>query len=379
MKRLILSATLAVFFVVVAGETDVASQFPRKTERVKDQEFLRLLKQADELNAEQQERAQRMHNPRLLMRLADDENPGVRFRVAFNPYTPSETLLNLASDPNSTVRWGVARNDRYLFEIDVSFVADLDKAGNLVELSRAFGRHGITLGRDGELATDIPGQQWSLKDGFHSFEIKRRRLGLFVYSEQIPWEALDDLSKDYAEVVRVGVASNPNMTTDVLRFLLDDVSPTVKKYVAANENTDKTTLEILAKHPLRDVRLGVAGNPSTALHVLERLAVGLDEAIRIAVCKNAGASPALLLGMIFDNSIEVRTAASAHRSMPSPGLIKLARDAELSVRQAVADNPNTLPEALKRLSFDGDEDIRGQARTRLATILKDQIKEDRER
>jgi hypothetical protein len=367
-----------VFGLLVFG-APVSSQFRRDTTRVNDQEFLRLLKQSDELNEEQQLRAKRTHNPRILMRLADDEDPGVRFRVAFNPYTPAETLLFLSGDPNPTVRWGVARNDRFLFEIDTSFVADLDQAGNLVELSRSFGRHGITLGQDGELTADIPGRQWSLKDGFHSFEIKRRRLGLFVYSEQIPGDAREALSKDYSEVVRVGLVSNPNMTQDIMRNLHEDVSPTVRKYVAANENTDETTLEIMAKDPEHSVRLSVSGNASTPLHVLERLAVDKDDAIRIDVCKNASASPALLLGMIFDNSIEVRTAAGAHIAMPPPGLIKLARDDELVVRQAVVDNPNTLPEALKRLSFDNDEAVRGQARTRLAAILKVQIEEDRER
>ena len=364
---------------ILLGVTPVASQFRRDTTRVNDQEFLRLLKQSDELNEEQQSRAKRTHNPRILMRLADDEDPGVRFRVAFNPYTPAETLLNLAGDPNPTVRWGVARNDRFLFEIDSSFVADLDQAGNLVELSREFGRNGITLSRNGELTADMPGRQWSLRDDFHSFEIKKRRLGLFVYSEQTPREARDDLVRDYSEVVRVGLASNPNMTTDIMRTLSDDISTTARKYIAGNENTDETTLEILSKDPERAVRLGVAGNASTALHVLERLAADRDDAIRIQVCKNAGSSPALLLGMIFDNSVDVRTAAGAHRAMPSPGLIKLARDDELTVRQAVVDNPNTLPEALKRLSFDADDDVRGQARTRLSVILKDQIKEDRER
>lgn len=379
MTRSILRHTLAILTCLWGLAGPAESQFRRDTSRVNDQEFLRLLKQADQLNEEQRQRAKRTHNPRILMRLAEDEDAGVRFRVAFNPYTPSETLLYLSSDPNPTVRWGVARNDRFLFGIDTSFVADLDQAGNLVELSREFGRHGITLGQNGELMADVPGRQWSLKDNFHSFEIKRRRTGLFVYSEQIPREARESLSKDYSEIVRVGLASNPNMTPEILRALFDDVSPTVRKYVAGNENTDQTTLEVLSKDPEHAVRLSIAGNASTPLHVLERLAVDLDDAIRIAVSQNPGASPALLLGMIFDNNIEVRTAAAAHRSMPPAGLIKLARDEELSVRQAVVDNPNTLPEALKRLSFDTDEAVRGQARTRLALILKDQIEEDRER
>jgi len=357
----------------------VFAQFKRDTSRVNDQEFLRLLKQADELNAEQQRRAKRTHNPRLLLRLAEDEDPGVRFRVAFNPYTPSESLMTLSGDPNPTVRWGVARNDRFLFEIDTVFVAGLDQGGNMVELRREFGRLGITLGRNGELKVEIPGKLWSLKDNFHTFEIKRRRLGLFVYSEQIPRDARENLVKDYAEVVRVGMASNPNMTTNMMRILYLDISPTVRKYVGQNENTDETTLEILAEDSERDVRLTVAGNPSTPLHVLERMAVNRDEAVRIEVCKNAGASPALLLGMIFDDNVDVRTATALHESVPAPGLLKLSTDEELSVRQAVVRNSNTTPEALKRLSFDNVDDVRALARKRMADILKDQIEEDRER
>ena len=357
----------------------VSAQFNRDSSRVNDQKFLRLLKQAAALNAEQQRRAKRTHNPRLLLRLAEDEDPGVRFRVAFNPYTPSESLMNLSGDPNPTVRWGVARNDRLLFEIDTAFVADLDQGGNLLELSREFGRHGITLRRSGELMTVIPGKQWSLKDNFHTFEIKQRRLGLFVYSEQIPRDARENLVKDYAEIVRVGMASNPNMTTKMLRILYLDISPTVRKYVGQNENTDENTLEILAKDSAQNVRLMVAGNPSTPLHVLERMAVERDETVRIEVCKNAGASPALLLGMIFDDNVDVRTATASHESVPPSGLLKLSTDEELAVRQAVVRNPNTTPEALKRLSFDKVDYVRALARKRMADILKDQIEEDRER
>ncbi|MEE2752448.1 MAG: hypothetical protein VX910_00585 [Candidatus Latescibacterota bacterium] len=373
------SLKLFATFAVIFSSVTVEAQFRRDSSRANDQEFLRLLKESEELNKEQEARAKRTHNPRLLIRMALDEDASVRFRVGFNPYTPAETLLNLATDPNPTVRWGVARNDRFLFEIDSLFAAGLDRGGNLVELGREFGRHGITLGRTPKVMSDISGRQWSLKDEFHSFEIKRRRLGLFVYSEQIPSDARDLLSKDYSEVVRVGLVSNPNMTPNILNSLMGDVSPIVRKYVGGNENTDANTLEILAKDPERSVKLSVAGNPTTPLHVLDLLAIDHDEAIRLQVCKNAGASQALLLGMIFDNNVDVRTAAAAHGSMPSSGLIKLARDHELSVRQAVVKNANTLPEALKRLSFDDDDGVRGQARTRLASILRDQIKEDRER
>ncbi len=83
--------------------------------------------------------------------------------------------------------------------------------------------------------------------------------------------------------------------------------------------------------------------------------------------------------MIFDTSVNVRMGIAEHPNLPDPGIIKLAEDPTLKVRQAVIKNVNTVPEALRQLSFDTDEDIRGVARTRLAAILRDRIAVDRER
>ena len=65
--------------------------------------------------------------------------------------------------------------------------------------------------------------------------------------------------------------------------------------------------------------------------------------------------------------------------MPSPGLIRLAEDADRGVRIGVVANPNTPEEALKLLSFDKDRQIKKAARHRLTKILQKQVAEDRER
>ncbi|MGA1198769.1 MAG: hypothetical protein ACO36I_19945 [Candidatus Latescibacterota bacterium] len=67
---------------------------------VEDREFLRLLQQSKELDEEQKWRAKRTTNVRVLRRLADDEDRGVRFFVAFNKSTPADALLKLSDDPN---------------------------------------------------------------------------------------------------------------------------------------------------------------------------------------------------------------------------------------------------------------------------------------
>lgn len=360
--------------------TSSHAQMRKDPDTITDQEFLRLLQQSDQLNKEQKQRARRTKNPRVLVPLAGDEDPGVRFYVAFNPYTPASSLGNLAKDPNPTVRWGVARNSRFLFDIDTTFVKDLDEGGGaLVELGRAFGRKGIFLTNSTEIETVQPGEFWKIADLFQEYEVRKKRQGLMVYNGQTSNLVLETMAEDYSEVVRVGLSSNPNVPSGILRLLHDDVSPTVRRHVAQNENTDPTTLEILSTDEERPVRLAVAGNPFAPLHVLADFSVNSDESVRIEVAQNPGCSPALLLGMIFDTSVNVRQGIAAHPNLPDPGITKLAKDPSLEVRQAVIENVNTVPEALRQLSFDADKDIRSVARTRLASILKDRIAVDRER
>ncbi len=264
--RIVLTAAAS---LLLAGSIPSDAQLRRDPDLITDQEFLRLLQQSDQLNEEQKERARRTKNPRVLVPLAKDEDAGVRFYVAFNPYTPATSLQSLGRDPNPTVRWGVARNSRFLFEIDTTFVKDLDEGGGaLVELGRAFGRKGIFLTSSTEIETVEPGFFWKIADRFQAFEVKRRRQGLMVYNEQTSVPALKTLAEDYAEVVRVGLASNPNMDEEVLTILHTDISPAARRHVAMNENTRPRELESLAKDNERPVRLAVAGNPVAPLHVL---------------------------------------------------------------------------------------------------------------
>ena len=48
--------------------------------------------------------------PEILARLANDENPGVRYGVAYNTNTSPKTLTHLANDDDYSVRRGVALN-----------------------------------------------------------------------------------------------------------------------------------------------------------------------------------------------------------------------------------------------------------------------------
>ncbi len=374
--RLIQAHFLILLLLLSIGRGSVSAQ-EKDTTKVDDRTFLQLLRQAEELNTEQKERAKRTINSRLLQKLSEDEDPGVRFYVAFNAYTPVDALVNLAEDPNQTVRWAVARNSRLMFAVDVKFQEYLDSGGIPLELAQTFGTNGIPLSPN----TTVEKQdgQWQVDTEGRTYTVKNEGNKLHVYNERIPDATMGKLGIDYVKIVRVGLASNPNLPARVLRNLAGDVSISARRKVAANLNTDPQILEILSRDRERSVQLAVANNPHTPLRVMEAFSVSSDDSFRIATAGNIGTSPAILLGLLFDPSDQVREMIAAHKDMPAPGLIRLAEDPLLAVRQGVVSNPNTPGEALKRLSFDKDRQVRADARVKLARILKKQIEEDMER
>jgi hypothetical protein len=78
-QRLILMIAVLLFCTLNGDRAD-AQRKPDTTE-VGDRQFLRLLQKSRELNEEQKWRAKRTTNPRILSRLAEDEDAGVRFFV----------------------------------------------------------------------------------------------------------------------------------------------------------------------------------------------------------------------------------------------------------------------------------------------------------
>jgi hypothetical protein len=370
---------LSLFLLLLLNFSHAGAQRGKDTTRVEDREFLRLLKDAESLNEEQKERAKRTINPRILSRLAQDEDQGVRFYVGFNPWTPLPALLTLAKDKNETVRWAAAMNTRLLFQMDVKFRDYLDNSSVSVEMESDFGTKGAPIVANAEVEIVLPGKQWLISSGGRNLVVRKTDEMLNVFQERMPLQVLLDLSKDFVEIVRMGLAANPNMPPEVLQRLAADISVSVRKKVGANLNTEPFVLEVLAQDINREVRLAVSGNRYTPLRVMERYSLESDEAFRLSVAGNKGTSPAILLGLIFDTSLPIRQVAAAHASMPSSGLLRLAEDLDPQVKLATVQNQNTPSEALKILSFDKDKSIKEIARNRLAKILERQISKDGER
>ena len=196
--RLIQAHFLTLLLLLSIGRGSVSAQREKDTTRVDDRTFLQLLRRAEELNTEQKERAKRTINSRVLKKLSEDEDPGVRFYVAFNTYTPVDALEKLAEDPNQTVRWAVARNSRLMFGVDVKYQEYLDSGGIPLELARTFGTNGIPLSPN----TTVEKQDglWQVTTEGRTYTVKKEGNRLNVYNERIPDATMGKLGIDYVEI-----------------------------------------------------------------------------------------------------------------------------------------------------------------------------------
>ena len=194
-------------FVLVFGcaktEKDIAQDIPDSL-KVSDHEFRRLVKRAKDIDAEQVVRAKRTVNPRVLRKLAKDEDESVRFYVASNRHTPYETLSDLAVDDSPSVRWAVAVNDSIPWEVMPLLAED----------------------------TDV---------------VVRMGLAANLYTSS---DILAGMIKDILPVLR-RAALNPNMNPAILENLAESHDMQVRRAISRNLSTPPAALEKLALDPRR--------------------------------------------------------------------------------------------------------------------------------
>ncbi|MDD5360276.1 MAG: hypothetical protein PHI79_03820 [Sulfurovaceae bacterium] len=85
-----------------------------------------------------------------------------------------------------------------------------------------------------------------------------------------PVDILEKLSKDSINLVRALVATNPNTPTHILNKLFSD-EKIVRDGLSGNPNTPLKLLNVLAGDNDKMVRLRVAENPSVSTEILESL------------------------------------------------------------------------------------------------------------
>lgn len=193
-------------------------------------------------------------------------------------------------------------------------------------------------------------------------------------------ELLDELSRDGNPAVRRTVALNAYSPDGLLKKLAEDPVCDVRRAVAENPNTPH---EILANLSLC-LNFDLMRNPTVAKLVDQcKNSINPDELlhfarnpirlIREAVAENPNTSPqALLVGLSADDRRSIRAKAISNPNFPADKLTELSEKKEESIREAVARNPKAPQDVLSKLARDESvgvkEAVAGNPNTPLETI-----------
>ena len=142
-------------------------------------------------------------------------------------------------------------------------------------------------------------------------ELKNELSGLRQQNEELTQKLLQKLAKDDDQLVRWGVARNPDTPVELLQKLAKDNDLNVRQGVAKNPNTPVQLLQQLAKDDDLNVRRRVAENPNTPVELLQQLAKDDDHVfVRQGVAKNPNTPVQLLQQLAKDDDRDVRSTAN---------------------------------------------------------------------
>ncbi len=289
---------------------------------------------------------------KILHQLAKIRDQRVRLAVARNFNTPGSALEQLAKEQHSTIRLVVARNLNTPAQVLEKLVRDENKyvrEAAIKNLSQNFVQH-----------FNLPG---NILEQFEA-----------VQNPGTSQDALKRLATSKFVLIREGIAIHPNTSSTVLEELAADKNSTLRLGVAQNPNTPGSLLEQLALDKGAQVRLAVAGNPNTPVSLLEQLAkkrTHSHQPLQAAAVKNLISQNPERVAAFLEEYIQPlkpsfsRLLVFFHPQAPSAMLAKNFRSYSWLERYAIAQNPNTPPHILKRLTLDGNRIVRAAAKANL--------------
>ncbi|BAY85622.1 leucine rich repeat variant [Calothrix parasitica NIES-267] len=108
-----------------------------------------------------------------------------------------------------------------------------------------------------------------------------------VKHPNLPLEVWQELATDSEVKVRLAVASNVTISTQIIELLVSDKSPEVReRLISQNQNISLNILEMLSRDISPNVRKAVAKHPNTSIDLLEQLALDNHQQISEAIIKN---------------------------------------------------------------------------------------------
>lgn len=252
----------------------------------------------------------------ILERLCTDDQPDIRLQVAQHPQAPLLALRVLLADPDESVRRAAQAHPQA-------------PPALLAQYRRA---EALDPSLEGEFLQQLARQSpWSR--------------ALAAQNPATPLEALRELISDSEWSVRQAAARNPALTPEMLAMLAQDADRDVRQAVAEHPHTPQATLCALLRDADENVRLTALRHPRLDPQTLREYRAQLAlQASRSRFALN-------------------RAVALSTPEIPPQELSRVRHWAapEWLVRHAVAQNPSTPVEVLKRLAQDGNRLVRNTA------------------
>ena len=257
--------------------------------------------------------------PELLVRLADDEEDDVIYRIVENQNTPTDTRAKILST------YAVSKDFRWKAASDGSCPAKLLES--------------LAQDKDSDVRSRVAG------------------------NPGCPPHVLEALVADKKVEVRAGVASNPACPTACFHVLADDLSrqtygPSVQEAVAENPACPSSVLERLALSKLSDIRKRVAKNANGSLETLQLLVADVDVSVRENLAGNVSVSEETIRYLAKDTQSRVRVRIGRRAELPPQVFEMLAVDKERWVRSTAAGNSGCPERVLALLAKDEDPEVR---------------------
>jgi hypothetical protein len=301
----------------------------------------------------------------------------VRHAIATRPMLDDDLIARLARDPDHTVRLTIAarpsladdildRLSRDDSEIVRSMIARHPKASSrlLARLTRdpsAYVCYAVAS------AEALPKEAREVIELHPSYVAPSKGLrmdfGLWLRSPPHGRTRYLPLDATSAEAIRARVLSHPAAPVSLLAPFVE-MQYGMGGYEIAHHPwllVEPTLADALLVHPYDYTRRNMAERGDLPPAMVERLAN--DPSVDVRACVAARPDLSIELWQTFATAKERELREGAARSPMAPDLAKLALDAEVSVRRAVANNP-TMPRAIANaLAADPDATVRQAAVT----------------
>ena len=273
----------------------------------------------------------------VLSTMVEHQNWRIREAISANQKLPIALLARLAADPDKDVRLAVTRNDAV-----PAFIIDIMRSdpNQQVRDAAQAAYSARTAAGDGD-APPLDGLAMLLELAHYSDDTT----ALLAGHPLVDVHMLRTLATHADWRVRLAAVANQNAPVDVVDGGARDVDPDVRQAAVAHHRISPAVLDALMADPHQEVRIRVARR-STTHETLQALACDSAVSVREAVAANPNADHSVLRLLAGDVELPVLHALARRPALPTFIADALARHDDVGLKRILLAQPELAPSAV---------------------------------